>query len=61
MNKSVKDNLQINLHHFPLFDNIETSDAQTSHNLNFIKKDKKRKRSFYKNFKTEKFRARLEK
>ena len=50
MNKSVKDNLQINLHYFPLFDNIETSDAQTSHNLNFIKKYKKLKKSYERNF-----------
>ena len=55
---------QINLHQFPLFNNIKTSDTQTSHNLNFIKKDKNRKSSFYKTykiFKTEKFGARLDK
>ena len=59
---SQKDNLQINLHQFLLFNNIKTSDTQTSHNLNFIKKDKNRKSSFYKTFKifkTEKFEARL--
>ena len=48
---SQKDNLQINLHQFLLFNNIKTSDTQTSHNLNFIKKDKNRKSSFYKNIK----------
>ena len=55
---------QINLHQLPLFNNIKTSDTQTSHNLNFIKKDKNRKSSFDKTlkiFKTEKFGARLDK
>ena len=46
-----KDNPHINIHQFPLFDHIETSDTQSSHNLNFIKKDKKPKNNLKRKFK----------